>query len=786
MPRAMLCAPVAAWGALSFAAFDLLPFLAFAPPGTTARALSLARVSCRCRSSLTAASKSLSWRPGARPLLQSLSPPSPAWSAALAAWHAVDMAGAVAACVACYAADVVFAVEPSGRVAPAWRGFHKLCICGFYASAVSLLAQLVPVVALPVAWVATGFECLRAWPTTCRDGCSGVGGSEELLARLEPHACSKVCRVKCDCTRRANWRAALMFAWRALALALLVGLVLVSIVPPLAFACRRAPDQDSYTDCDMTDPSMCALPFPSSFYLQEDSQSITGYHVNIGDGTLPATRLGKHLSPSVFNMFDGFSVSPTLLCYFKDVSTAGLVQLSNLSAYADSNSLTVIIDGTTGERVPHWVELDAMDGSKPLLMIQPAQGLRHATRYVVGLRHLKKKDGSPVPRSSFFDQLLKTKTGPQWVQLNSTVLPVLRTDGWRDDDILLAWDFVTMSQYGSAERLKRLRDAALEVSPINFQVYKVDEYDCDAANSSVAKTLWGTFDAPMFVSKDRGGFLLSGPYAAVQWEGTLPVEFVVEVPCSIARDPTPSFVLQYGHSFFSDRAEIQQTWLRELANRNRFITFATDWYGMSRLDLLTLLRTVLKEPTLVRSEVESALQGLVNADMMLRLMRSDLAKSDAMLVSPHCDAQVPPAQAPLTNGNFYRHARALHFCAGRRQSHRGPQRLRFLWYLAWGHSRRRLRGYVQRGATCCARIDGFTIISGRCEERTVQAHQLTASAHVFRAARHSLLPLPITDAVRHGRNFRVDPSHGQKHLDSNGHQRPCGNYCGRTVCCTRA
>jgi hypothetical protein len=51
--------------------------------------------------------------------------------------------------------------------------------------------------------------------------------------------------------------------------------------------------------CDPLVPRLCALPFPSSFFLRPDPRTRTGYRVSLGGGALPFTRARRHVDPTV-------------------------------------------------------------------------------------------------------------------------------------------------------------------------------------------------------------------------------------------------------------------------------------------------------------------------------------------------------------------------------------------------------------------------------------------------------------------------------------------------------
>lgn len=82
---------------------------------------------------------------------------------------------------------------------------------------------------------------------------------------------------------------------------------------------------DHYDHCDPLDATLCALPFPSSFFLEEDEEAPrgssapegTGYRVAFGPESLPFTRGRKNVSPVALNAYDGFSTVAPILFYLE-------------------------------------------------------------------------------------------------------------------------------------------------------------------------------------------------------------------------------------------------------------------------------------------------------------------------------------------------------------------------------------------------------------------------------------------------------------------------------------
>ena len=152
-------------------------------------------------------------------------------------------------------------------------------------------------------------------------------------------------------------------------------LILASLV--LAFGCDNDPPGDTdagpppgvdagmsadllRADCDPLVPEYCAFPFPSDYWLTEDSSTASGSRVAFGPTTIPAPHVGRrlHPDPTPYNVRDGWSVNGSILAYFPNASREGLADPDHIGDSLDMDSPTVLLNTETMERVPHFAELD--------------------------------------------------------------------------------------------------------------------------------------------------------------------------------------------------------------------------------------------------------------------------------------------------------------------------------------------------------------------------------------------------------------------------------------------
>lgn len=393
-------------------------------------------------------------------------------------------------------------------------------------------------------------------------------------------------------------------------------------------------------DCNPVDPSLCLLPFPSSFFLQE-ADTETGWQVAYGPLSLPENIDDLQIEPTYWNERDGHSVNSPLMVFFDDLSSEGLIPNTDMGAYLDEDAKTVIIDVETGERVAHWAEREITidDPTQQLLIIRPIHPLRFGAHYVVGIRGLVSTSGQPVAAPAGFAELRDGTTSAdpdierQRVRYDDVIFPALETAGLARADLQQAWELHTASRSNSTGRARwAIEDSTerIEAGEISYEWTLQEEGDCEAGDE-IARTLEGDMIVPMYTEEDEPATLLTRdadgqPYA----NGTAIADFLVRIPCSVAMDPQPSFILQYGHGFFGHFDEAYTGWLREFASDNRFVIVATDWKGMATDDVGYLTLTILNDPSAIASLPERSVQGMVEQNAMLMLARTALAQDDAL------------------------------------------------------------------------------------------------------------------------------------------------------------
>ncbi len=154
----------------------------------------------------------------------------------------------------------------------------------------------------------------------------------------------------------------------------------------------------------------CMLPFPSDFYTVPDENSATGKRIDFRAGGMPKNRVGKSIGPEPYSAADGFSQGQGIVLKVPGLDTPealeanDFVGLDRLSRYSEADQKAVVIDASTGERWPIWVQIDS-NASTPedtALMISPSVNFDEKGRYIVALRNLVDADGAPLQAPNAF------------------------------------------------------------------------------------------------------------------------------------------------------------------------------------------------------------------------------------------------------------------------------------------------------------------------------------------------------------------------------------------------
>lgn len=373
--------------------------------------------------------------------------------------------------------------------------------------------------------------------------------------------------------------------------------------PPADVGPVEIPEGWPKAECDALDPTACALPWPSSLYLEPSDATPTGHRLTFGATSLPRNGRRVHIAPALFEGLDGYGLGTPILFDLGPLDFEALPgEWDGLERSVEASSPTLLLERTADgwRRVPHFIEPDAnaLEGQR-VTFLRPAELLRPSTRYAVILRDLRDPDGAPVPPSPAFAALRDgAPSGDAGVEARRDAFEALFAEleafGVARDELILAWDFTTGSD---AARQGRLDDAiarGLEAAPEGgaLSVHEVEARARPGEGGDEDAHIRYTIQARMTVPSvlaprddEADGFQLAlDADGRVEVRGERTVRVLVQVPHR-ALEGEPEGVIVYGHGLFGDENEVRAGHLKRLAEEQGYVLLGVPLAGMSGDDL---------------------------------------------------------------------------------------------------------------------------------------------------------------------------------------------------------
>ncbi len=406
------------------------------------------------------------------------------------------------------------------------------------------------------------------------------------------------------------------------------------------------PEDPYRADCEALVPEFCALPWPSDYFLVDDPSTASGHRLAIGETTLPRAmvRAENHIDPTPLNGRDGWSANASLLAYLPGATATGLPSPANIALSLEDDSPTVLLNAETGERVPHFSEIDESVGDEAApraFIIRPVVTLEHATRYIVAIRGVVTSSGAAIPPSETFAALRDgTDSDVAYVAARRDhfegIFDTLESNGVPRADLQLAWDFTTASLEDDTSWMLAVRDATLAAIGDDGPEFRIDRIEdfTPEENANIARRVHVIMTVPNFLTgTERTDGLSFGPDGMPQQNGTAEYPIVVNIPRNATPD-TPVRPIQYGHGLLGSREQANAGWLARFGNEHGFMPFGTDWVGMSDIDYPTIVLSI-SSGNLADFHVipERLVQGVVNGLSAMRLMLGAFGEHEDLLVA---------------------------------------------------------------------------------------------------------------------------------------------------------
>ena len=267
--------------------------------------------------------------------------------------------------------------------------------------------------------------------------------------------------------------------------------------------------------------SECMLPFPDDYYTKADPTSATGRRIDFRELAMPTNAAHQPIEVAPYNTGDGFSPGSVITLKIPgietvaDVNAMHTVPINHLGSYRSANAPVVVIDASTGQRWPIWVEIDStVKAEKANLEIHPAVNFTSGDRYIVALRNLKnaKKEHLQAPAGfrTYRDNLPSSEEKvnerrPHFEEIFSK----LQAAGIARSSLYLAWDFTVASDENNTGRELSMRNEAFATLGDNnladgvvegkSPTFTVTETENEPNPGEIARRVKGTFVVPCFL-----------------------------------------------------------------------------------------------------------------------------------------------------------------------------------------------------------------------------------------------------------------------------------------------
>ncbi|MDP2290034.1 MAG: hypothetical protein Q8M22_02530 [Actinomycetota bacterium] len=384
--------------------------------------------------------------------------------------------------------------------------------------------------------------------------------------------------------------------------------------------------------CDPLDTGRCLLPYPSNAYTVADDSTDTGLRVALPADSLPANESGVSIDLTEWNRNDGFSPNTPIMALLPglDAEASALPTWTDIGSSLADDATVVLIDTTSGERIPLWAEIDmkSADPAERALTIRPAISLPEGHTFAVGLRGMVDGTGAAFePTAAFrvYRDNLTTSLEPIEARRADmeTTLAALEGAGVARGDLQLAWSFTVASTRSISERMLHIRDDALatlgEVAPAHTVTTVTPN-----SHDNIALQIEGTFTVPNYLTGDGGpGNAFNYSSDAIdslpEQNGTVEAPFVCNISVATMEGTEPAHLVQYGHGLLGAHTEINAGNVRAMSNEHNVVHCATKWAGMSEDDIGNAAGT-LGEFSNFPTMADRLQQGVLNQIFLGRLM----------------------------------------------------------------------------------------------------------------------------------------------------------------------
>ena len=413
------------------------------------------------------------------------------------------------------------------------------------------------------------------------------------------------------------------------ALAMVVMTTAGSVTSP-GRASRPAPTP--HGTCDVLDPVKCLYPFPNDYFTVADPSTATGRRLDLQAAAMPRNAAGTSVDPTAWNRSDGFSPGSAILTFVPglDLARTGAAPLTDIGASLRPDAPVVLLDTTTGRRVPYWAELDQSvprDDERSLI-VHPAVDFGEGHHIVVALRQLRDGTGALIgPGPAFRDLRDGIRSTDATIEARrphlDQLFAALQHAGVAHGDLFLAWDFTVASERSLAGPMLHMRDDAFATLGGKAPSFRVTQVATNP-DPSLARIVTGMFTVPSYLSGDGqpGSRLVLDADGLPRRTGSLTVPFECIVPhaaLTVSGGTYPARPAVYGHGLLGSEQEVTAPNVEAMADEHDFVFCATRWLGLSEADVPNVV-AASQDASRFPSIPDRLQQGMLDTLLLGRLM----------------------------------------------------------------------------------------------------------------------------------------------------------------------
>tara|TARA_Y100001968_G_scaffold304419_1_gene319436 strand:- start:16985 stop:18955 length:1971 start_codon:yes stop_codon:yes gene_type:complete len=381
--------------------------------------------------------------------------------------------------------------------------------------------------------------------------------------------------------------------------------------------------------CDNLNPIHCMLPFPSDAFLREDNSTVTGLRVNYAENTLPVSGSlsdrGESVQIESLNYLDGMSPTTQIMTAFSTLpDLTGVADQHSIGLSLEDGHSTILLNLDSGEKVPHWVEIDARadDETATIVFIRTIVQLDPNTAYGVGI------SGLNVTASVAFQAILDglETNAPDVESRQSSMADLISSisdAGHNTSNLKAAWQFHTASLDSivgpmlsmRADALERLGDDGIDCTIEKNETDWMDDTELDF------RRIKGTYTVPQYLEWQNPPSRISTDANGVpQFVENAEIPFTLVIPSVLAEKNKSGPLVVFGHGFLGDGRGAVSDWAIGWMDEYEVAMVATDISGWSGSDLDTIFEG-LGNPEYFEHQSDRLQQMLVNQMALARTFK---------------------------------------------------------------------------------------------------------------------------------------------------------------------